>query len=475
MSIVPFSNTSSHQATPSGRIIAIAHRVKARMNDGIMTEALPTKVLILTNENKLTFELATERDELDFVFGRFPIKWSLVEGNYEAAVVAISTLPKHHVLWKKGKGDTDITGIPPSLIKEEKEGKKTVIYIAHKFATAFVGLAANDTVLMVLGGSGDNLAYALSSHGESIDARVFRLPGHTLKKFRGKKPADQEARDTSELETLITVWKNEQKLFHYCDRADRERILVASTYHAFKEAQGKRMECAARLRQQTIGRVFMTEGAGYPEGQIEDWFDAQKANSELLDVLQTVENKTKTALTKAVNASRVWQIFEPIEGVGPSIAGGIIAAIGDIRRFQKKENLIAFCGLHSLRPDGQKWQKGEVPTGAIMARQRRGQVSNWNRSSRQSLFLLGDQFNRRPESEWGKKLLANKQALRERHPEVVTNDQGKKRYNDGHIHKLAVWMTLRQFLKFLHREWWKLEGRNMLEPDLSKGPEQQAA
>jgi hypothetical protein len=92
-----------------------------------------------------------------------------------------------------------------------------------------------------------------------------------------------------------------------------------------------------------------------------------------------------------------------------------------------------------------------------MARQRRGQVSNWRKPARQSLFLLGDQFNRRPGSEWGMKLLANKKTLRERHPEVVTTDTGKKRYNDGHIHKLATWMTLRQFLKFLHRKWWKLE------------------
>jgi hypothetical protein len=108
-----------------------------------------------------------------------------------------------------------------------------------------------------------------------------------------------------------------------------------------------------------------------------------------------------------------------------------------------------------------------------MARQRRGQVSNWNRDVRQSLFLLGDQFNRRPTSFWGNKLLENKKTLRERHPEVVTNENGKKRYTDGHIHKLATWMTLRQFLKFLHREWWALEKENV--PVSGTGPEEDAA
>lgn len=119
------------------------------------------------------------------------------------------------------------------------------------------------------------------------------------------------------------------------------------------------------------------------------------------------------------------ELFEPIAGVGPMIASRLITAIGDIRRFETDAKLKAFCGVHVL-------SDGRFP------RRRRRETSNWHPHARQALYLLGNQFNRRPNSIWGRKLREYKEKLREKHPGVEIMD-GKKKYTDVHIHKMAAW------------------------------------
>jgi len=108
-----------------------------------------------------------------------------------------------------------------------------------------------------------------------------------------------------------------------------------------------------------------------------------------------------------------------------------------------KSRFKAFAGMHVL-------------LGGKFARRRNGQQSNWNPDIRQALYLLGDQMNRRPDSHWGKKLRANKAHFRRVHPEPVKVD-GKTRYSNGHIHKMATWRTLTQFAIWLYREWSRYE------------------
>lgn len=247
-----------------------------------------------------------------------------------------------------------------------------------------------------------------------------------------------------------------------------------------------------------------------------------------------------------MRATDVWrEIFEPIQGCGPRIAAGLIAAIGTVQRFEvspdaaamqasytrgaaaerlgrldedaylvrdpaspplsryhltvrlrdwKRDHvdpegaaalgeavrchqersrlrrkarqrgiakLAAFCGVHVLR--GGKYQ--DVPPEKSFPRRRGGALANWNTLARQALYLLGDQFNRRPDSPWGQRLIAAKARLRAIHPEPVVvkkngpDDKGTKRYTDGHIHKMAIWRTLTRFVSWLFREWRRLERR----------------
>ena len=97
--------------------------------------------------------------ELDFVLGRFPTKWRKVDDLSELERLR-EELPEHHV-------DERRNGIfVPALCNGLREG---------------------DSVAMVLGGSGDYLAFALSRHGQEVGASVFRVPSFVLKSERGNK------------------------------------------------------------------------------------------------------------------------------------------------------------------------------------------------------------------------------------------------------------------------------------------------
>ena len=297
------------------------------------------------------------------------------------------------------------------------------------------------------------------------------MPPWALHALRGEKPQKQKERDVSELTILASAWQDKSAPFYHCDAADRERITVATTYQVFKEAQLARMGQVARLRQSVIGKIFMGPEGLYEEGVpklrllltkfmdgLYQIFEKKKSKHvAVLEALIAAEATAKRELEQAVESSRNWKLFAPVPGVGPSIAGALIASIGDVRKFQTEAKLWAFCGLHTLKTDGTKFLPGEKPVGGIMARRRSGQLSNWQPKARQALYLLADQFNRRPDSYWGQKLRANKAAYRLKYPEAVKNEAGKLRYNDGHIHKMALWKTLRQFTRWLYREWTRLE------------------
>lgn len=302
------------------------------------------------------------------------------------------------------------------------------------------GLKENDAIGMVLGGSGDSLAYALSRTGEAIGAKVFRIPAFQLKKERRKVEKDNDA------ELIARLLFTKKHLFYEVRARDRALIQVSECYRARQEAMKARIACEQRLRTGFIGKMFRTPDGPYPEGAIEDLFDKEKASNVILAGLEKEEKARESDLTKALSKLDVFtSIFDGVEGCGMSVSAGIITAIGDIRRFETKAKFKAFLGVHVM-------SDGAFP------RRRRNQTSNWNPSGRQSLYLFGEQMNRRPSSVWGLKLREYKVKLRTAHPEVLEVG-GKKRYTDGHIHKMALWRTITKFAEWLYDEWWKLEDR----------------
>jgi DNA-directed RNA polymerase subunit RPC12/RpoP len=149
----------------------------------------------------------------------------------------------------------------------------------------------------------------------------------------------------------------------------------------------------------------------------------------------------------------------------------------DLRQ-RGKGRLKAFCGVHLIKgwaecadcwktfkiedqdrdgvlncPD---CKSANVIKKGVFARRRAGVVANWHPDVRQSLYQLGDQFNRRPKSEWGQRLRKEKARYREQYPEKITQN-GKSRYSDGHIHRMATWRTLTKFVEELYDQWTHIE------------------
>lgn len=393
------------------RFISIQHRIK-KSKEG---EARPTMVAIRDGDFLTEHKIETEQDELDFVFGRFPTAWRvMVEGE------DISHLPKHHIR------------------EREKDGHKTL-----RIPATYDGFQTGDVVGMVLGGSGDYLACALSRRAEMLgEGMILRIPPNRLKEKRGggKKNNDHEL--------LMRLVQDSSDLFYPVIRKDRDSIRVRESYKDRMEAQQARIAAENRLRQRFIGQIFLSEEGLYPEGALEDVFKEQRVNDAIVSSLIKEEKEADKRLRQAVRRLRVWEeVFEPIEGMGETIAAGIISSVVDIRRFSKASKLVAYCGAHVL-PDG------------TFPRKRRGVVANWNDVARQSLYLFGDQCVYQANGRWGKYLRATKIRLREWHPEVVVVE-GKKRYTNIHIHKMAIWRTLTRFVEWLWREWTKLEANNM--------------
>lgn len=398
------------------RIIGIRHRTK-KTKDG---DARPTLVAILDGEARIAHELNDDTAELDFVLGRFPTSWREVEPNED-----LTKFPRHHV-------------------REEKSRKRDAAKDAKviRVPANYDGLQSGDTVAMALGGSGDRLAFALSRRGDEIHASLMRTPPYVLKAKRGERPKEEDHFALAELATA------EPQLFTRVGAADRTLIRVREAYRSRRFTQQDRIACEQRLRQQTIGAVFLSEEGRYPEGSIEDEYDRVKTSDPGLSFLESEEAKRERELKNEVRKLAIWPgVFAPIVGIGEVLAAGLISSVGDIRRFASASKFAKFCGVHVMAD-------GSFP------RFRRGLTgddqSHHNPTARQTMFLIADQFNYRPESYWGQYLRSTKARMRERHPEPVAIGNTKK-YTDAHIARMARWRTLTRFAESLYKEWYAAE------------------
>ena len=425
-------------ASIGGRIIGISHRVKQTKEN----KARPTLVAIREADGTMQeFKLATEQDELDFLNGQCPIKWRPVNDVTED----ISGVPSHQIIFRSAREEDILVERHASQrIDKDKTVKgsapvKTLLEVAQEVPCEWIGLHQNDTVATILGGSGDYFAFALSRKLDSMNGSVIRISAFKLKAMRGDKSKDEDAK------LLAMLAAQDQTEFQKTLVRARSVIAIRNAFRGRMDVMKARIACEQRLRQHHIGLTFCSEEGHFPQGSIEKSFEERKASNAVLQALITEEKRADKALETAVEASDVYQqVFEPIPGVGPAITARIISVVVDIRKFEKPSNLVAFLGVHC--------RDGKFP------RRRSKELANWNPEGRQALFLLGDQFNRQgAKTEWGRYLIARKAALRVKHPEVELTPEGKKRYTNGHIHKMATWRTLTRFAEKLHRDWWKLE------------------
>ncbi len=430
------------------RFIGIRHRVKKTAQG----EARPTMVAIRDGGDVRTLELADDTAELDFMLGSLPTGWRDVEDGED-----LSGFLRRHVVEKKETG------------KKEKEAPKK-----FRVPSGYQGMQAGDVVAMILGGSGDRLAYSMSRRGEEVGSTVLRIPPTDLKDRR-----DMRVKDEDHL-ILAELAESAPAIFYPVTLRDRDTIAVGLAYASRRDAQLDRMACAQRVRQRAIGAVHISLDGKYPEGTIEELYKEAEANDVILAANLKEEAKREAELKKAVKKTEVWaEIFAEVEGIGEVLAASLISRIADIRRFPTSAKLKKYCGVHVMKDGTFPRHKRQAATArqklvvaadeALATAVENGGVveaeksNDWVPTLRQSLYLLGEQFNYRPDSVWGLKLLEYKKKFRVTHPEVETFDnkrgEPKKHYTNGHIHKMAMWRTRTKFVEWLFKEWWKVEER----------------
>lgn len=158
---------------------------------------------------------------------------------------------------------------------------------------------------------------------------------------------------------------------------------------------------------------------------------------------------------------RIYAWLISIRGIGPVLAGGLLALIGDIARFDTVSKLWAYAGLHVI--------DGKAP------KLERGKRANWNSTLRTLCWKLGESFVKAGKGEeWEGQYRAlydsYKARDRAKHPEKV--DSGRKSrkgkviwmYTDGHIHARAKRYAVKILLSHLWEYWRKFEGLPVREP-----------
>jgi hypothetical protein len=443
------------------RIIGITHRVKKTVKG----EARPTLVCILDSDTVTEYKLEDERAELDFVLGQFPSKYRPVTDQD-----LLTGFQPHQVKWRKLKKEENPADLPNSLLRQS--GK--IWEIATKVPIAFDGLKAGDSVAMLLGGSGDRLAYAIANRGQKIGVTLWRIPPAAFVNWRQEKGKENDHRYLAEL------FVKQPTLFTKAVSRDLALIELREYFYRWQDAMKARLACERRLSQRLIGQIFLSEEGQFPEGSLKDFFAGQQANDLIYQALLAEEAQREKVLKKLVRQSEAWPVFQEIKGCGELLAARIICGVGDIRRFTTSSRpdgrkttgearFKAFCGVHVL--SGGKY--GQRPERLQFARKRLGEAANWQNIARQAFWLLvANQFNRQKKSAGGQLLLQYKEKFHQLYPEPICREcqtpftkcqqpkKHKKVYSASHLHKRAVWRVATKMAEQVYGGWKALQQQN---------------
>lgn len=514
------------------RYVGIRHRVK-KTAEG---EARPTQVAILTDSKTKTYDLEDERAELDFTLGILPVKFRAAEPDEDLTAFAkhhikwrkakagedLEALPESHcrLIDKKphvadkvpaaydglkagdlvamslgGSGDylafalsrqadkagAEIWRIPPFHLKAERPSADK-----DKDAGLMAELLRDKRGLFrpVTPRDRDQLLLRIRyrSFEEAMRARIAteqrlyqRLIGEIFTQPDGLYPE-------GDLEEAFKAAKANDKILksQMAEEAARERDMLAALekLEAFKvlgpiEGVGPRI--AGRLTAAALvnlGRFVVKPD----EAEIEKLRLEATEWAGGADCAETgIERKPDEARREYYGRVRQ-ALHERGETDRVETLGQAIACLDRIRKLKRKaeakscNKFKAYCGVHVF----QGGKHGVQPEEAQFPRRRGDQVANWSGTARQAFFLVVDQFNKRPDSKWGKYLRQMKANQRKLHSEPLkvpslnkdgTPKLNKKtgepilvsRYTDGHIHKRAVWRTATRFAEWLFRELIKFE------------------
>ena len=205
---------------------------------------------------------------------------------------------------------------------------------------------------------------------------------------------------------------------------------------------------------------------------------------------QNFEKDIEKLITKELkNHALYTQYFVDIRGIGPLLAAGLIAYIGDIERFGHVSSLWQYAGYGMNRfcqkcnkptyvdvkyktgKTAKKLQPMEIcslcnaETVPILQKRMTGYQSNWHNRLKTLVWKASESFVKQPASKSGYRKLYDKIKADEhrKHP-TKKKINNKTFFNDGHLHNRAMRKVAKIFLAHVWQTWRRQKGLEATEP-----------
>jgi hypothetical protein len=214
---------------------------------------------------------------------------------------------------------------------------------------------------------------------------------------------------------------------------------VKSAVRSLYDAQKLRIEVSNRISKQEKVKVLS-----------EEW--EVKARRHVL-ALRNVEKELLKDVRTVLRETDIWPWLDGVKGVGPAMAGVLVAGVQDPARFETVSKLWAYCGLHVI--------DGRAP------RRKKGERANWDSFMRTKLLgVLGGSFLK-CNSPY-RSFYDNYKVRLENRPCSMSAAQHKKGAEaedllpngctKGHMHNKANRYMVKMFLVDFWTEWRTLRG-----------------
>lgn len=193
----------------------------------------------------------------------------------------------------------------------------------------------------------------------------------------------------------------------------------------------------------------------------------EKNTLEQLEVDAMVEVLKETMVNHGQTVGPIWDWITSIKGLGEGgLAAQLLAQIDDIHKFDSVSALWRFAGFAVVNGKAEKNEKGKK--------------AKFNGKLKGICFNIADQFIKQKTPGYVDLYYAEKERLRDLHPDALCEDCGlpaeryqkkvqgeyvpayrcperikehKIRYGDAHIHNRAWRRMVKEFLKDVYNEW----------------------
>lgn len=421
------------------RIVGIQHKVKKTKD----RKGSPTRVAILNPGGKRPtwHDLVSLQAERDFRAGHLVTEYRAPTPDED-----LSVFRPYQLVWRDLKKDEVVPeGTPDSQIRRlgRRESK---IQILEKVPATYEGIREGDVVVTTFAGLG--LDYAVSI------VRYVRERGIPNVLVLGVLPGDlkvarealgSSANKTEDAEVLIYLAQEQSDLtYPVMDRELKLLSIVAAQTHldeAMRSRVAEHHRVLARLRRDATTDISSSVIPENEELSLDERLINKADKHPSVVALTEEEDRLESALDRLLEAEPVYaDLLAKVEGVGPRIAGRLIAGIGDIRRFESPTKLIAYAGA--------------LPREGKLVRRVKGVPSRYQPKLRQGAYLFSEQVNKMPTSAWGITFRECKARYAQRHPDA----------KPGQIHAGGRWNMIQKFLTWIWKEWSRLENGGHL-PD----------